>query len=83
MTLAWWTTYWWWWLLFVGISWFIMEIASIVAAHIAGQKVIQTWTLSDTIRRWSSARRWLAPVVVGIVAMLVWHFFIEQNVPSA
>lgn len=78
-TTAAWADLWFWWLLFVLVSWAIFEAASIVMAHRAQQKVIQTWTLSDTIRRWAISRRWLAPLAVGIIAMLVWHFFAQAN----
>jgi hypothetical protein len=79
MTIRWWTDYWWWWLLFVAISWFGMEMVAVVCAHIVGDKHIVDWTLSDTIRRWSGRYRWLAPMVVGVTAFLIWHFFVVQN----
>lgn len=79
MTLGFWTGYWWWWLLSVFVSWAAMEGASLVAAHMQGTTHIQDWTLSDTIRRWSVVHRWLAPIAVGITAMLVWHFFGQSN----
>lgn len=73
------TAYWWWFLLFIFVSWLIAELGWIVYAHVTGQKNIFEWTLSDTIRRWSAKYRWLAPVVAGTCAFLLWHFFIEQN----
>lgn len=79
MTQTWWTDYWWWWLLAVAVSWLVMELVSIAYAHLTGQKNIATWTLSDTIRRWSSRFKWLAPLVVGVCAMLIWHFFAQSN----
>ncbi len=82
-TTSWWTNWWWGWLVFILISWLIMELASISWAHYTKQKVITDWTLSDTIRRWSIKYRWLAPITVGIVAFLFWHFFAEQNLPGA
>ena len=80
MTLAW-TEIWWWWLLFVGVSFAVLEIGCIVIAHFRGQKNILTWTLSDTIRRWSALHRWIAPVVVGTCAMLLVHWFAQVNLP--
>ena len=74
-----WTDLWFYWLLFVAISWAIFEGASLILAHRAQQRIIETWTLSDTIRRWSASRRWLAPVVIGVTAMLAWHFFGQTN----
>lgn len=79
MTLSWWTDYWWWWLLFVLVSWLVMEIASLVYAHITGQKHLVDYTLSDTIRRWSSKYRWLALTVMIVTMFLLWHFFVERN----
>ena len=74
-----WTSLWWAWLLAVALTWFALEITSIVIAHARAQKTVQEWTLSDTIRRWSAKRRWLAPLAVGVMAMLCWHFFGQLN----
>lgn len=74
-----WTNLWWWWLLSVALSWAVLEGTSILFAHYQGLHLIQEYTLSDTIRRWSALHRWLAPVAVGVAAMLVWHFFAQQN----
>jgi len=74
-----WTRFWWWWIFSVAGSWAVFELASIWLAHIRGEKHITKWTLSDTIRRWSAARRWLAPIAVGTTAMLLWHFFAQVN----
>ena len=79
LTLNWWQKYWWWWLLFVFLTWVVPELLAMVAAHVAGDKNIQDWTLSDTIRRWSAQYRWLAPIVVGTCAMLIWHWFAQLN----
>lgn len=73
-----WSDVWFWWLLFVAVSWLVLEIASILVARSRGQRG-DVWTLSDTIRRWSVPRRWLAPVAVGIIAMLIWHWFAQLN----
>lgn len=75
LTIAFWTNYWWWWLLFVLCSWLVLELLSILDGHLSGSKNIYDWTLSDTIRRWSVAYRWLAPATVGLTACLLWHFF--------
>ena len=77
--LAFWTSLWWWWLLGVAASWATFEGLSIVAAVRCGQRVAEVWTLSETIRRWSSARRWLAPLVIGATAALLAHFFGQVN----
>jgi len=74
-----WASLWWWWLLAVFVSWLVAELASIWVAHMRGDKHVLEWTLSDTIRRWSAARRWLAPIAVGTTAMLLWHFFAQVN----
>jgi cbb3-type cytochrome oxidase subunit 3 len=79
MTLTFWTDYWYFWLLFVLLSWLVAELASVYVAKRRGEKNIADWTLSDTIRRWSAKYRWLAPVVVGTTAFLVWHFFMLTN----
>lgn len=79
---AWWTAYWFWWLLAVFVSWLVAELTAIGLAHYRGVKNIQDWTLSDTIRRWSGKYRWLAPVAVGTMAMLAYHFFVQANLPS-
>lgn len=78
-TTAGWAAIWFWVLLSVAVTIGILEAASLVLAHLHGQKHIEEWTLSDTIRRWSSARRWLAPLVVGSAAMLLMHFFGQAN----
>ncbi|HEX5321654.1 MAG TPA: hypothetical protein VFW46_21020 [Stellaceae bacterium] len=70
-----WAALWWWWLLAILLSWLALELGSIAWAHHRGQRLVQEWTLSDTIRRWSAARRWLAPLVVGSAAFLLVHFF--------
>lgn len=74
------TAIWWWWLLAVGVSWLILEIGAILMARRGRQPNEQVWTLSDTIRRWSLLHRWLAPLAIGIAAMLIWHFFAQANV---
>jgi hypothetical protein len=74
-----WTRLWWWWLLAVFVSWLTAELTSIAIAHAKGDRHITEYTLSDTIRRWSSARRWLAPIAVGTTAMLLFHFFAQVN----
>jgi predicted membrane protein len=74
-----WRRLWWWWLLLVALSWAGLEAASLVLAHVTGQQHIVDWTLSDTIRRWSSAEAWLAPLVVGTACGLLWHFFGQRN----
>ena len=73
------TALWWWWLLFVALSWAFFEGALLVRAHVTGQRHIVDWTLSDTIRRWSMPRPWLAPLVVGTSCGLLWHFFAMSN----
>lgn len=80
-TTAIWTATWWWWLLAVALSWLGLEVLSLVAAHRSGAKHIQDWTLSDCIRRWAAARRWLAPAVVGTATFLLVHFFGMANLP--
>ena len=79
MTLAFWNAWWFYWLLAVALTFGVMEGWSLAAAHRAREKHIEDWTLSDTLRRWSAARRWLAPLVIGTAAMLMWHFFGETN----
>ena len=79
MSTAGWTSLWWWWLLAVLLSWAALEGASLVFAHLTRQKHIVDWTLSDTIRRWSSARSWLAPLAIGTACGLLWHFFGQPN----
>jgi|GEM_PF-5438683 len=79
MTTLWWTTYWWWWLLAVFVTWVVPELATLAIRHHLGLARIQDWTLSDTIRRWSVKYRWLAPLIAGTCAFLLWHFFIETN----
>jgi hypothetical protein len=80
MTTAVWTEVWWYWLLAVAASWVVLELGSILVARLTRQSSEQVWTLSDTIRRWSVLYRWLAPLAVGVAAMLVWHFFAQANV---
>ena len=79
MTEGFWTATWWWWLLHVLLSWVILEGLSLITAHAQGTQHIEDWTLSDTIRRWSAAHRWLGPVAVGTTAMLAFHFFGQSN----
>lgn len=74
-----WTRYWFWWLLVVLVSWLVMEGVSIAVARRSHQPHFQVWTLSDTIRRWSVAHRWLGPLAVGTFAMLGYHFFVQAN----
>ena len=76
------TDIWWWYLLTAFVVWFVIEIGLIVWAHLDGQKNDQTWTLSDTIRRWAASRRWLALLYVGIASALAWHFFLQPNLPG-
>lgn len=78
-SLSFWTRYWYWWLLSVFISWLVMELLAILVAHVSGQQNIQTWTLSDTIRRWAGKFRLVAPFAVGVTSMLLYHFFIQAN----
>jgi hypothetical protein len=79
MTAAWWTDYWYYWLLAVFLSWLVMELASIVAAHVRGERRVTDWTLSDMIRRWAAKYRWLGPVVIGSTCFLLAHFFLVAN----
>ena len=79
MTRDFWRRLWWRWLFAVALSWVLLEAASIVAAHHAGVTPVEAWTLSDTIRRWSEAERWLAPLTIGTAAGLLWHFFGQKN----
>ena len=74
-----WRYYWWWWLLAVLVSWLVPELVGLAIGYGTHQAVPQDFTLSDTIRRWAAGESWLAPVVVGVTAMLVWHFFVEKN----
>lgn len=74
-----WTEVWFWWLLAVFVSWLVLEIGSVVLAHVRGERHIVEWTLSETIRRWSGAYRWLAPVAIGTACFLLAHFFLEVN----
>ena len=71
--------YWLWWLAAVFFSWLPAELFLIWLAHHRGERNIQEWTLSDTVRRWRAEYRWLAPIAVGTMAMLMYHFFIETN----
>lgn len=52
-----------------------MELYAILDAHLRGETNIQAYTLSDTLRRWSATRRWLAPAIVGTAGFLLVHFF--------
>lgn len=79
MTLAFWTSYWWWTLAVFAADVFGSEMVSLVEAHRTGQTHIQDWTLSDTIRRWSAAHRWLGPLIVGATAFLTFHFVGQAN----
>lgn len=79
MTVDFWADYWWWWLVLVASSWLVAEIASIWFAHRCGATHVSEWTLSDTIRRWSQTRTWLAFVVMLVTVFLLWHFFVELN----
>jgi uncharacterized membrane protein YhaH (DUF805 family) len=72
-----WQSYWWWWLIAILISFLVMEGLSIYKAHKTMQKDFTTWTLSDTIRRWSVQRKWLKFLVIVICLFLLWHFFFE------
>ncbi len=76
---SWWTDWWFWFLLFVAVSWLVMELDSILEAHTSGQRKITDYTLSDTIRRWSAVHKWLAPLTIGVCAGLMWHFFGQTN----
>ncbi len=69
------TRMWYWWLVVILASFVVMEAGAILYAHACGEQNIQEWTLSDTIRRWRSKYRWLAPLVVGTCAFLLMHFF--------
>jgi hypothetical protein len=79
VTTEFWTAYWWWWLVAVFATFFVMEIAAVALAWRTHQRQYVVWTLSDTIRRWASAYRWLALVVIVAAAFLLWHFFVQQN----
>ena len=74
-----WTDIWFYWLLFILVSWLVLEVASILVAKARGDKNISDWTLSDTIRRWATRYGWLAPVVCGTTVFLLVHFFLEHN----
>ena len=74
-----WNHYWYYWLLWIFLSWLGAELASILNAKLKGQKNISDWTLSDTIRRWSAAHRWVAPITIATAAGLCWHFFGQLN----
>jgi len=63
---------WFYWLLFILLSWLAIEIVSIALDHWK-----TAYTLSDTIRHWSSARPWLALIVIMVTSFLIWHFFVE------
>lgn len=81
MTVQAWTETWYWWLLLVFVSWLVLEGYSIYAARRAKQQFVMTWTLSETIRRWSGRYRWLSPVAIGTACFLLAHFFLEGNPP--
>lgn len=74
-----WARFWFYWLLCVALSWAAAEAYSILKAHLTGAQHIVDYTLSDTIRRWSEARTWLAPLVIGSACGLLWHFFGMRN----
>ncbi len=73
------TDIWWWFLAAFLVVFGIIELGMILWAHVTGRKNIQDWTLSDTIRRWSTLHRWVGPVVSGVAAMLWFHFFMQAN----
>ena len=74
-----WTYIWWYWLLFVALSFVILEGISILFAYRTKQSNDAVWTLSETIRRWSVKWRPLAAVVSGIVLGLLVHWFVTSN----
>jgi hypothetical protein len=76
---AYWTDIWFYWLVFVLVSWFVLEVGSILWAKVKHNTNIMDWTLSETIRRWSGRFKWLAPVVCGTTVFLLVHFFVESN----
>lgn len=70
------------WLLgWVGGTFLVLEFGLIAWAHLAGQQNIYEWTLSDTVRRWSSKWRWVSLVLIGLSAALMWHLFGQANPP--
>ena len=73
-----WRTLWFRWLLAIAASFVVLEGVSIFEAVGAGQP-FDMWTLSDTVRGWSTEYRWLAPVAIGLFAGLAWHFFGQKN----
>lgn len=58
--------------------WLALELWEIWLAYDAGEP-LDIWTYSDTIRRWSEAHCWLAPVAIGVNVGLLWHFFGQKN----
>jgi hypothetical protein len=73
------TAFWFWWFVAVVLTWLIPELIFIAIAHYRGEKNVQEWTLSDTIRRWSKQYRWLAPLFCGTAVFLCVHFFAMGN----
>ena len=72
-------TFWAWWVVAWVLGTFaVAETTMILLAHYCGERHITEWTLSDAIRRWSA---WLAPVTIGVMAMLAWHWFAQGNLP--
>lgn len=78
-TFSFWRNWWFYWLLAVLLSWIPAELFSLYLGHYFGAPVIEQWTLSDTIRHWVELNRWLAPVAVGVMCMLIFHFFVQKN----
>lgn len=78
-TTAAWTSLWWWWLIAVLVTFAVLESWSLYAAHRSGEKHIQDWTLSDTIRRWAISWRALSAITCGITVLLLVHFFATPN----
>lgn len=79
MTLAFWTHFWFYWLATVAVTFAVPELTTLAILHATGAKHIATWTLSDTIRRWSAEHAWLKYLVTATALFLLWHFFIQQN----
>ena len=82
MTTHFWHWYWFWWLLAVLVTWAPAEAFSIWLRHKKHLANDQTWTLSDTIRDWSSEFRWLSPVAIAATVGLLWHLFGQVNLPG-
>jgi hypothetical protein len=85
-SLAGWTGIWFWYCVIVvgsvAGSFGVLELGSVLWAHVTGQKHLVDWTLSDTVRRWRAGNRWLAPVFFGFVVFTIWlgwHFFFQNN----